>query len=76
MRPPADTLHLLRRRSTHYVNSWDFPPAGNIQVSYQRRGSGIDATITLPGKLAGEFVCYGSTQQLHLGVNHILLPAR
>ncbi len=54
-----------------------FPhPAGNIQVSYQRRGSGIDATITLPGKLAGEFVCYGSTQQLHLGVNHILLPAR
>jgi hypothetical protein len=54
-----------------------FPhPSGNIQVSYQRRGSGIDATITLPGKLAGEFVCYGSTQQLHPGVNHILLPAR
>jgi hypothetical protein len=42
-----------------------------IEVKYQRRGSGIDATITLPGKLEGEFLFQGKTRKLTPGVNHI-----
>jgi hypothetical protein len=49
-----------------------FPhPDGMIDVKYQRQGAGIDATITLPGKLEGEFVYHGKTQKLSPGANHI-----
>ena len=35
-----------------------FPhPDGNIAVEYHRQGAGLDADITLPGKLTGNFVC-------------------
>ena len=46
-------------------------PEGKIEVRYQRHGSGIDATITLPGKLSGEFVFHGKREPLRPGANHI-----
>jgi alpha-L-rhamnosidase len=46
-------------------------PDGMIEVKYQRRGAGIDATITLPGKLEGEFLFQGKTRKLTPGVNQI-----
>jgi hypothetical protein len=46
-------------------------PAGSIEVKYQRKGAGIDATIKLPGSLTGEFDYHGKTQPLKPGVNHI-----
>jgi alpha-L-rhamnosidase len=46
-------------------------PDGMIEVSYHRRGAGIEGTITLPGKLNGQFVFNGATQPLRPGVNQI-----
>jgi alpha-L-rhamnosidase len=52
-----------------------FPhPAGMIEVKYQRSGAGLDATITLPATLSGEFLFNGKTQPLKPGVNHIAAP--
>jgi hypothetical protein len=49
-----------------------FPhPAGAIEVKYQRQGSGITATITLPASLAGEFLFHGRSEPLSPGENHI-----
>jgi alpha-L-rhamnosidase len=49
-----------------------FPhPQGAIQVDYRRQGAGLDATITLPGTLAGSFVFNGKTWPLKPGLNHI-----
>ncbi len=49
-----------------------FPhPAGAIDLKYARTGDAIDATITLPGALSGEFVYNGKTQPLKPGLNHI-----
>lgn len=54
--------------------SASFPhPLGMIEVRYERRGSGIDASIILPGKLTGEFVFNGKRQSLSAGVNHITM---
>jgi hypothetical protein len=54
--------------------SASFPhPEGSIEVKYQRQGSGIDASITLPGKLSGEFVFNGQRKPLSPGVNHITI---
>jgi len=44
-----------------------------ISVTYKAQGAGLDATITLPGKLSGEFVFRGKRQALRPGVNHISL---
>jgi hypothetical protein len=46
-------------------------PEGEIKVAYQRQGAGLDATITLPGKLTGSFVFNGKTWPLTPGVNNI-----
>jgi alpha-L-rhamnosidase len=46
-------------------------PLGTIAVEYQRRGKGLDATITLPAKLAGNFLYDGKVTALRAGVNHI-----
>lgn len=46
-------------------------PQGNIQLEYHRKGSTLDATITLPGTLTGTFVFNGKTQPLHPGPNHL-----
>ncbi len=49
-----------------------FPhPQGIIEVNYERQGSGMKATITLPGKLTGSFVFKGISQPLSPGVNKI-----
>jgi hypothetical protein len=46
-------------------------PEGEIKVAYQRQGDGLDATITLPGKLSGEFVFNGKSWPLKPGANNI-----
>jgi hypothetical protein len=48
-------------------------PEGMIEVKYQKQGSGIDATVKLPGKLSGEFVFNGKRQTLNSGVSHITI---
>jgi hypothetical protein len=49
-------------------------PEGIIKVEYRRHGKGIDTTITLPGKLTGNFVFNGKVWRLKPGVNQILAP--
>ncbi|MDE3148887.1 MAG: alpha-L-rhamnosidase, partial [Acidobacteriota bacterium] len=52
-----------------------FPhPDGAIKVEYRRQGAGLDATITLPGKLSGSFVWGGKSWPLKPGVNTIQTP--
>jgi len=52
-----------------------FPhPDGAITVEYHRQGDGLDAAITLPGKLAGIFVFHGKEWALKPGMNHIQAP--
>jgi hypothetical protein len=49
-------------------------PQGEIKVQYDRQGSGLSATITLPGSLTGSFVFKGKNWPLNPGVNQILAP--
>ncbi|MDR3726458.1 MAG: alpha-L-rhamnosidase C-terminal domain-containing protein [Terracidiphilus sp.] len=49
-------------------------PQGEIKVEYQRHGSGLAATVTLPGKLTGVFVYNGKTWPLTPGLNKIQAP--
>jgi alpha-L-rhamnosidase len=49
-------------------------PQGEIKVDYQRQGSGLNATITLPGTLTGSFEYNGKTTSLNPGVNRISAP--
>jgi alpha-L-rhamnosidase len=46
-------------------------PEGNIDVEYKRNGNGLEATVTLPGKLTGTFVFGGRAWPLKPGANHI-----
>jgi hypothetical protein len=46
-------------------------PQGLIEVEYHPRDAGLDATITLPGKLTGSFVFGGKVWPLNPGVNNI-----
>jgi hypothetical protein len=49
-----------------------FPhPLGDIVVEYQRDGSNLTASVTLPGTLTGTFVFNGKTQPLKPGINRI-----
>jgi alpha-L-rhamnosidase len=49
-------------------------PAGDIQVSLQRKGEkGIEADISLPGSLSGEFIWNGKTVKLKGGKQKISL---
>lgn len=49
-----------------------FPhPDGNIDVDFKRNGTGLDATINLPGQLSGEFYFNGKSQPLKPGTNHV-----
>ena len=49
-----------------------FPhPEGEIKVDYVRKGAGLDATITLPGRLSGSFVYGGREWALKAGVNRV-----
>jgi hypothetical protein len=49
-------------------------PEGEIKVAYQRQGAGLDATITLPGKLTGVFIFNGQSLPLTPGLNRIKQP--
>ncbi|HEY1900809.1 MAG TPA: alpha-L-rhamnosidase C-terminal domain-containing protein [Terracidiphilus sp.] len=49
-------------------------PQGEIKVAYQRQGAGLNATITLPGNLTGNFVFNGKTWPLNPGLNQIVAP--
>ena len=49
-------------------------PQGDIKVSYRRSGTGLDATVTLPGILTGRFQYNGKTWELKPGENHIEAP--
>jgi hypothetical protein len=49
-------------------------PAGMIEVEYHRKGETLDASVTLPGKLAGTFVYHGKSWPLKPGPNHINAP--
>ena len=52
-----------------------FPhPQGLIVVDYHRNGAALDATITLPGTLAGSFLFHGKSFALHPGVNKLHAP--
>jgi hypothetical protein len=52
-----------------------FPhPEGLIEVAYQRQGAGVNATITLPGKLTGVFIFNGQSWPLTPGLNRITQP--
>jgi hypothetical protein len=47
-----------------------FPhPQGEIKVEYHRQGTGLTATVTLPGNLSGVFVFNGDSRPLKPGVN-------
>jgi len=49
-------------------------PEGTINVDYRRQGAGLDASITLPGKLTGTFVFNGKQWPLNPGLNKIQAP--
>jgi alpha-L-rhamnosidase len=49
-------------------------PSGTINVEYHREASGLDATITLPGTLTGQFVYHDKVWPLKSGANHIKTP--
>ena len=49
-------------------------PSGTIEVVYHRVASGLDATITLPGTLTGQFVYHDKVWPLKSGANHIKTP--
>ena len=46
-------------------------PQGMIKVEYERHGAALDATVTLPGTLTGNFVYNGKITPLKSGVNHV-----
>jgi len=49
-----------------------FPhPQGDIKMKYERSGSALDATVTLPGILTGTFRYGGKDWELKPGSNHI-----
>jgi hypothetical protein len=52
-----------------------FPhPEGLIEVAYQRQGAGVNATITLPGRLTGVFTFNGKNWPLAPGLNRVNAP--
>ncbi|WP_109484546.1 alpha-L-rhamnosidase C-terminal domain-containing protein [Occallatibacter savannae] len=57
--------------SLEHLNATYPHPQGNIQMVYRRTGSGLDATVTLPGILTGTFQYGGRSWELKPGANHI-----
>ena len=49
-------------------------PKGPIAVEYHRDGAGIDATITLPEGVYGNFILHGKAVAIHPGPNQIQAP--
>jgi hypothetical protein len=61
--PHMGTMLALRATYPH--------PDGDIKVEYHPKGAGLDATITLPGKLTGTFVFDNKSWPLKPGANTI-----
>lgn len=51
-------------------------PRGLIQTTYRRQGQRLDATVTLPAGISGEFVWNGKSEPLKPGVNRLTVEAR
>jgi hypothetical protein len=49
-------------------------PQGMIRVEYHRQGAGLNAAVTLPGKLTGSFLFKGRSWPLKPGMNRIQAP--
>jgi hypothetical protein len=49
-------------------------PEGDITVEYHRQGAGMDAAITLPANLNGNFILNGKSWLLKPGTNKIQVP--
>ncbi len=64
----APHLGKLKSLSAQYPH-----PQGMISVQYEAHGPGIEANITLPGSLSGEFVFSGKREPLKPGANHITI---
>jgi hypothetical protein len=47
-------------------------PEGNIVISYERKGEGLVADVTLPEKLSGSFVWKGREIPLRPGTQHLV----
>lgn len=47
-------------------------PSGEIKVAYVRKGSGLVADVTLPGRLTGWFAWHGKEHPLHGGRQHLV----
>ncbi len=61
--PHLGSLHSVKASFPH--------PQGTITVDYERTAAGLDATVSLPGNLAGNFVFHDKTWSLRPGTNHI-----
>jgi hypothetical protein len=73
--PGFATVHIAPHLSYLPSLTASYPhPQGMIEVSYHRTAGGLDATITLPGTLSGDFQYHSKTVPLKAGVNHILAP--
>jgi hypothetical protein len=73
--PGFATVRIAPHLGTLPSLSASYPhPRGDIKVQYDRRGSGLSATIALPSGLSGSFVFNGKTWPLKPGVNQILAP--
>ena len=46
-------------------------PSGTIEVHFERKGTGLTGSVTLPPALQGSFVWNGKQQVLHSGANQI-----
>lgn len=70
--PGFETVRIAPHLGTLPSLTASYPhPEGNIEVIYQRDAAGLDATITLPGRLTGTFEFGGKTWQLHPGANRV-----
>ena len=61
--PHLGTLNSLTASFPH--------PRGEIRVEYRRKANALEATITLPAEISGNFVWNGKTQPIKPGVNRI-----
>jgi alpha-L-rhamnosidase len=49
-------------------------PQGLVEVRYVRSGAALEANVTLPQSLSGEFIWAGRGRPLHPGLNRLRLP--
>jgi alpha-L-rhamnosidase len=76
--PGFATVHIAPHLGSLTSLKATYPhPQGTIEVEYHRQGDTLNATITLPGTLTGDFVYEGKDWwPLKPGVNHIQAPRK